>query len=130
MKIRYTDEAHNKKRIRSKSYADYRAGRIEKQPCAICGDPNSQIHHIDYSTPQAIEWLCRKHHWKLHYPVAQNKKLTRCSVCNKPIENLPCSNCKKLTEVKTKSRVCLLAASVVRGEITKEEAVNLLEVQS
>jgi len=42
-----------------------RDGRLEKQPCFICGE-KAQAHHPDYSAPLAVSWLCAKHHAQLH----------------------------------------------------------------
>lgn len=43
-----------------------RGGRIRKQPCEICGDPNTEAHHPDYSKPLDVRWLCREHHLAVH----------------------------------------------------------------
>lgn len=37
-------------------------GRLQRQPCGICGDPKSQAHHTDYAKPLDVEWLCFRHH--------------------------------------------------------------------
>lgn len=39
-----------------------RDGRIQRQPCEICGDAKAQAHHEDYSRPLDVRWLCFKHH--------------------------------------------------------------------
>jgi hypothetical protein len=39
-----------------------RLGWLKRQPCEVCGDPNSDGHHEDYSKPLAVTWLCRTHH--------------------------------------------------------------------
>lgn len=41
-------------------------GMIEQQPCALCGNPNSQRHHPDYNEPLLIVWLCADCHRELH----------------------------------------------------------------
>lgn len=41
-------------------------GKIERQPCIVCGDPNSEGHHEDYSKPMEVIWLCDKHHKQKH----------------------------------------------------------------
>jgi hypothetical protein len=34
---------------------------IERLPCAVCGDFNSQAHHDDYTHPLDVVWLCAAH---------------------------------------------------------------------
>lgn len=41
-----------------------RDGRLERQPCEVCGK-KAQAHHDDYSQPFQIRWLCFKHHREL-----------------------------------------------------------------
>lgn len=43
-----------------------RRGLIERKPCEVCGDPNSDGHHADYHQPLKLRWLCRKHHKQEH----------------------------------------------------------------
>lgn len=43
-----------------------RDGKIKKEPCAICGDENSEAHHVDYNKFLDVIWLCRKHHLIQH----------------------------------------------------------------
>jgi len=43
-----------------------RRGLLQKQPCAICGDPKAEAHHEDYDRPLLVRWLCRKHHKQAH----------------------------------------------------------------
>ncbi|KKM66654.1 hypothetical protein LCGC14_1479000 [marine sediment metagenome] len=47
-----------------RSYANtyYQRGKIKKNPCEICNNPNSQMHHEDYSKPLDILWFCRPCH--------------------------------------------------------------------
>ncbi len=47
-----------------------RDGRLEKEPCEICGKENAEAHHDDYSKPLDVRWLCRKHHLEHHGKVA------------------------------------------------------------
>src|SRR6266487_6314673 len=51
---------------RSYAHVYLKRGKLKKQPCRICGDPNSQMHHADYSKPLVVDWLCRKCYLKLH----------------------------------------------------------------
>lgn len=39
-----------------------RDGRLTKQPCKVCGNPNTEAHHKDYNKPLDVEWLCFQHH--------------------------------------------------------------------
>lgn len=43
-----------------------RRGRMQPQPCARCGSPDSQAHHDDYSKPLDVLWFCPLHHSELH----------------------------------------------------------------
>lgn len=42
-----------------------RRGKINREPCEVCGS-KAEAHHDDYSKPLQVKWLCRKHHMKLH----------------------------------------------------------------
>jgi len=57
-----------KKKATARCYANeyLRRGKLEKQPCQVCGSEDSQKHHEDYSKPLDVVWLCRKHHLELH----------------------------------------------------------------
>lgn len=43
-----------------------RDGRVTRMPCEVCGDEKSEAHHPDYSKPLDVQWLCFKHHRKIH----------------------------------------------------------------
>lgn len=43
-----------------------RNNKLKKLPCVICNKSNAHAHHIDYSTPLEIIWLCPLHHKKIH----------------------------------------------------------------
>jgi hypothetical protein len=47
-------------------YKMVRKGRMERQPCIVCGNPESQAHHEDYAKPLDVVWLCRFHHLHRH----------------------------------------------------------------
>lgn len=36
------------------------------KPCELCGEKKSERHHLDYSNPRLIKWLCRKCHRNIH----------------------------------------------------------------
>lgn len=44
-----------------------RDGKIQKLPCAFCGEnDNLEAHHHDYSKPLDVTWLCRPCHRRFH----------------------------------------------------------------
>lgn len=43
-----------------------RRGLIQRQPCAVCGNPDAEAHHPRYDDPLRPEWLCRRHHKARH----------------------------------------------------------------
>lgn len=43
-----------------------RDGRIQKEPCFFCGDDNVVGHHVDYSKPLDVIWLCQACHKLVH----------------------------------------------------------------
>lgn len=51
-----------------------RDGRIEKQPCAVCGSLLVEAHHEDYLDPLNVVWLCRKHHLERHGKIFDRKR--------------------------------------------------------
>lgn len=59
-------EERVKMNCRSYAHVYLKRGKLTKEPCVVCGDSNSQMHHDDYSKPLQVTWLCRKHHLDLH----------------------------------------------------------------
>jgi hypothetical protein len=43
-----------------------RDGRLERQPCEVCGSLKVEGHHDDYSKPLDVRWLCCAHHAEHH----------------------------------------------------------------
>ncbi len=43
-----------------------RDGKVRKGKCRKCRSKRSEGHHLDYSKPLEVFWLCRKHHAELH----------------------------------------------------------------
>ena len=41
------------------------SGRLQKEPCEICGR-DAEAHHDNYNYPLQVRWLCRKHHAEWH----------------------------------------------------------------
>ena len=51
-----------------------RDGKIEKNPCEVCGDANSLGHHTDYSLPLDVMWLCSACHGAAHRKINQEAR--------------------------------------------------------
>lgn len=60
-----TGEARRRANARSYAHVYLKRGKIQRQPCEVCGDP-AEMHHDDYSKPTEVRWLCRGHHHRLH----------------------------------------------------------------
>ena len=41
-------------------------GKMQRQPCEVCGIDKADAHHEDYDKPLEVRWLCRKHHGEVH----------------------------------------------------------------
>jgi hypothetical protein len=52
--------------VNKKVLREIKAGRLNREPCEICGDTKSHAHHEDYSKPLDIIWLCPFHHKWIH----------------------------------------------------------------
>lgn len=61
----YREKYPNKYKAHTKLNNALRDGRIQKQPCEICG-ADSVAHHDDYSKPLEVRWLCQAHHKQWH----------------------------------------------------------------
>ena len=64
-----------------------RRGLLVRQPCRVCGDPNTDAHHPDHRDPLSVEWLCRAHHKAEHKrlkAVADGKAHLRRNTCPSP----------------------------------------------
>jgi hypothetical protein len=54
-----------KRKARHKANMYKRRGILVQRPCK-CGDPDTQMHHHDYSKPLEVEWLCHRCHMAEH----------------------------------------------------------------
>ena len=55
-----------KHKIRLKTLALFRNGKIEKTPCIFCGEEKTEFHHTSYRSPEAVVCVCKKHHELVH----------------------------------------------------------------
>jgi hypothetical protein len=68
-RMRYQKEPLNYKRAHYTLHDAVRYKKIEKQPCAICGESKVEGHHYLGYEPEnwlTVQWLCRKHHFDTH----------------------------------------------------------------
>lgn len=59
----------NRRRAQGLVQHALRAGRLQKQPCWVCGS-SAVAHHADYDRPLDVVWLCQAHHKQAHALVA------------------------------------------------------------
>jgi hypothetical protein len=72
---RKTEEFKFKRKARYTAYNALKYGKIIKEPCAMCGsNENIEIHHIDYSKPMLITFLCRNCHMIIHGRIKTDNK--------------------------------------------------------
>ena len=65
--LEYVARADREKiRARSAINHEIRVGRVERQPCEVCGSSWAEAHHEDYTRPLDVRWLCRPHHLAWH----------------------------------------------------------------
>ena len=51
-----------------------KSGKLQRQPCEVCGDLKVEGHHDDYDAkPLDVRWLCRKHHNMTHHPISSEE---------------------------------------------------------
>ena len=65
----YQNSAERRERVRVRSLARRAVwrGAIKKLPCEMCGSPEVEAHHDDYSRPYEVRWFCQRHHRELHH---------------------------------------------------------------
>lgn len=63
-------------RIRARNVISSRINRgsLIKGTCVVCGSTDTVAHHIDYTKPLDIVWLCKKHHREIHNEMRFNEK--------------------------------------------------------
>lgn len=72
--------------VRAKFYQAVKSGKIERMPCVICGSPNADGHHRNYTKPFEVVWLCKSDHSRLRYhhdePRRRERKITATDILN------------------------------------------------
>lgn len=89
-----SEEQRVKKKARTYAAEYTRRGKLKKEPCYICGSPDSERHHEDYAKPLEVKWICRPCHLSIHKnskegdfansnisPTIPNNEVGRCSKC-------------------------------------------------
>lgn len=68
LKIRAAYRRRNKKKLSASEKVAWaiKSGRLTRQPCEVCQEPNVVAHHDDYDKPLDIKWFCRFHHSQHH----------------------------------------------------------------
>ena len=66
---------NNRKKIIAQKRVSYAisTGKLNKQPCEICGYVRAVAHHDDYDKPLDVRWLCQAHHKQWHAKNGQGK---------------------------------------------------------
>jgi len=62
----YNERNNKKVKCRNKLNYSIHIGKIQKNNCELCNDPNVQAHHDDYDKPFNVRWLCDHHHKEEH----------------------------------------------------------------
>lgn len=62
--LRRRKAAHS--RVATKLSDAVKSGKIKRGSCIICGQPNAEGHHEDYTKPYDVIWLCSLHHARWH----------------------------------------------------------------
>jgi hypothetical protein len=57
-------ERQQKTYARTAVYNAVKHGKLKKETCR-CGASEVEAHHIDYSKPLHVIWVCKKHHREL-----------------------------------------------------------------
>lgn len=59
-------EARLKANCRAHANVAQQRGQIKPKPCTECGAKKAEKHHVDYTKPLEVVWMCRPCHLALH----------------------------------------------------------------
>lgn len=73
---RYRNDPQKRIKHIARWYFNHRkaSGKIQREPCAICGKQQAEGHHLDYTKPLLIVWLCTACHRDEHAKLKDNAK--------------------------------------------------------
>jgi len=63
--------------IRAATAKLVRQGKLKRQPCEVCGVREALVHHIDYSDPERVIWLCKRHKSEARMSLLQKSLLRK-----------------------------------------------------
>ncbi len=64
-----TEEERLKARVRAATQYAVERGELIPTPCSVCGDSDSEAHHLSYDRPDSylhVTWMCKLHHAAEH----------------------------------------------------------------
>lgn len=61
-RYRNSPEGKIKRKARKMVWTAISNGTLVRLPCQVCGNPDTQAHHADYSKPLEVTFLCNEHH--------------------------------------------------------------------
>lgn len=62
----YSLDEKIKARCRATLKTAIHRGKFKRLPCQVCGDEKSEAHHVDYTKPYEVMFLCNIHHIEQH----------------------------------------------------------------
>ncbi len=66
--VKHSQKFPGKTRARTKLRKAIKDGTLKVQPCVVCkSEVKIQAHHPDYRSALKVIWLCKKHHYDIHY---------------------------------------------------------------
>jgi len=64
-KLNQKEKHPDRMACREECYYAIRHGKLQRQPCEVCGAKDTHAHHDDYTKPLQVRWLCPPcHRWE------------------------------------------------------------------
>lgn len=98
------------------------SGKLSREPCARCGEPETLPHHEDYDRPLDVVWLCRSCHSHHHriYPATKE-----CAVCGATFTPAPTKRKRAKTCSPKCHRAAVATAAKARGKLSDEDRAEI-----